>query len=99
MSGVWNSGVWAPALWRSGLWYEAAGFPTQYAGFRVLKAGAATNLCLVAQADAPSGMGGVMKFRKGGVAYAVYLVETNDAHASAVRIKTATGIKAIRLAT
>jgi len=56
-------------------------------------------LCLVALADAPAGMGGCPRFRKGGVTYAVYLVETTDPNASAVRIQTTAGTKAIRLKT
>ena len=48
-------------------------------------------------ADAPLGMGGIMKVEKGTDAYAVYLVETTDPLASAVRVQTTTGIKAVRL--
>jgi hypothetical protein len=51
---------------------------------------------MVAEADAPSGMGGVIKVRKGGVNYALYLVETTDPNASPVRARTTTGTKAIR---
>lgn len=77
------------------------GFPTQYSGLRYWDAGIAdrVELCLVAEADAPSGMGGVLKIRKGGVTYAVYLVETSDPSATPVRIKTIAGIKAIRVKT
>lgn len=75
------------------------GFPTQYSGFRVQKTGSTIELCMVAEADAPSGMGGVIKIRKGGVTYALYLVETGDANASPVRVRTTTGTKAVRLKT
>lgn len=37
-----------------------------------------------------------LRFRKGGTTYGIELVETNDPNASRVRIKTPTGIKAIR---
>jgi len=73
-------------------------FPTQYAGLRYFK-GTVRELCLVAEGDAPTGMGGVWKIRKGGVDYAVYLVETSDPNASHVRVQTTTGIKAARLKT
>ena len=78
---------------------QAVVFPTQFFGFRAYFQGVAKDLCLVATADAPSGMGGQVRFQKGGVTYAVYLVETNDANASPVRIQTTTGTKAIRLKT
>jgi hypothetical protein len=54
------------------------------------------NLCLVAEADAPSSMGGVMKVNKNGTLYAVYLVETTDPNASPCYLRTSTGTKAIR---
>jgi hypothetical protein len=75
------------------------GFPTQFSGLKVQKTGSVIELCLVAEADAPSGMGGVLKIRKGGTTYAVYLVETTDGNASPVRVRTTTGTKAIRLKT
>ena len=65
------------------------GFPPQYGFF----------LSVVSENNAPAGMGGVLKVRKNGVTYGVYLVETNDPNASPVRIKTTTGIKSIRLKT
>lgn len=71
-------------------------FPTQFSGFRVYDNGAAFDLCLVATADAPTGMGGQLRVRKGGTTYAAYLVETSDGDASTVRIRTTTGVKAIR---
>lgn len=77
----------------------AGGFPTQFAGLRTFYGAAMKELCLVANADAPSGMGAVWRILKGAVTYAVYLVETTDPNASSVRIKTSTGIKAVRLKT
>lgn len=84
-----------------GVVVEAGGgpaFPTQYQGLRVRWV---TNLdlCLVAIADAPTGMGGSPRVRKNGVDYAIYLVETTDPHASPVRLRTSAGTKAIRLYT
>jgi len=73
------------------------GFPTQYDGVRVF--GSTIILCLVAEADAPAAMGGVVKVEKNSTNYALYIVETTDPHASAVRLKTTTGIKSIRLKT
>jgi hypothetical protein len=60
---------------------------------------AVKELCLVAEADAAAGMGGVPKMRKGAVTYACYLVETTDPNASHVYVRTSTGTKAIRLKT
>ena len=74
-------------------------FPPQISGLRIKQVGAIIELCMVALADAPAGMGGQLRLRKNGVTYAVYLVETSDTFASPVRIQTATGIKAIRLKT
>jgi hypothetical protein len=74
-------------------------FPTQFAGFRIQKTGSMIELSLVAEADAPAGMGGVLKFRKGGTTYVAYLVEVGDANASPLRIRTTTGTKAVRLKT
>lgn len=74
-------------------------FPVQYAGLRLYYAAAVHDLCLVAEADAPSGMGGVAKVYKGGVQYAMYLVETGDANASPARVNTTTGIKSVRVKT
>jgi len=75
------------------------GFPTQFAGFRTFYAAGVKELCLVAEADAPAGMGGVVKIDKNGVRYSVYLVETSDPDASGIRIRTSTGTKSIRLKT
>ena len=44
-------------------------------------------------------MGGQLRFRKGGTTRAIYLVETTDPNASAVRLRTTTGTKAVRLKT
>ncbi len=71
-------------------------FPTQFSGLRTYYGGAVRELCLVAIADAPTGMGGVIKIDKGGTLYAVYLVETSDPDATPVRVRTTTGTKAIR---
>ena len=74
-------------------------FPEQFPIVKVQTPAGTIILSSVADEDAPSGMGGVLKIRKGGVDYALYLVETTDVHASTVRIKTSTGIKAFRLLT
>lgn len=75
------------------------GFPTQYSGLRCYYGGAVRELCLVAVADANTGMGSTPMIRKGGTTYAVYLVETTDPNATPVRLQTDTGTKAIRLKT
>ena len=74
-------------------------FPTQFSGLRTYYNGAVRELCLVAAADANTGMGAAPMVRKGGVTYAVYLVETSDPNATPVRIRTTTGTKAIRIKT
>lgn len=74
-------------------------FPVQFAGLRVRLSASTIELCLVAEADAPSGMGGVIKINKNGTKYAIYVVETADPNASPVRVRTTTGTKAIRLKT
>ena len=74
-------------------------FPTQYDGFYIRREGSSIALCLVATADAPSGMGGQPRIRKGGVTYAIYLVETTDENASPARLQTSAGTKAVRLKT
>lgn len=89
-------GMLGPSLIRAGV---PSAFPTQYPGLRCYFDGAATDLCLVDEAEAPTGMGGVLKIRKGGVNLAVYLVETTDPDASPVRIETSAGTKAVRLLT
>lgn len=71
-------------------------FPTQYAGLRYYH-GTIKELCLVAVADAPAG--NQLLVRKGGVTYAIYLVDTGDPNASSVRIRTSGGTKAARLKT
>ncbi len=89
---------------RPAAYYQAApappppGFPTQYAGLRY-NLGAAYDLCMVAEADAPLGMGGVLKIKTPSGIRAVYLVETSDPYATAIRIRTSAGTKAIRIKT
>lgn len=75
------------------------GFPTQYAGLRTYYNGAVRELCLVAVADAATGMGGAPMVNKNGTVYAIYLVETTDPNASHVYHATSAGTKAIRLKT
>ena len=77
----------------------AGGFPSQFSGLRTFYGAAVQELSLVAEADAPVGMGGVLKLDKNGTKFAAYLVETTDEQASNVRIRTSTGTKAIRLKT
>lgn len=89
--------TYAQALGFAMVWAAGgAAFPTQYFGLKAYYRGAVKDLCLVAVADAPAGMGGVPRVRKGGVTYAVYLVETSDPNASPVRVRTSTGVKAVR---
>lgn len=71
-------------------------FPTQYAGLRYFH-GTVKELCLVDISDAPAG--NQWRIRKGATTYAVYLVDTTDPNASAVRFKTSAGVKAARLKT
>ena len=73
-------------------------FPTQFFGLRTFYSGAVVDLCLVATADAPTGMGGQLFVDKSGTR-CIYLVETTDPQASKVRIRTSTGTKSIRLKT
>jgi len=88
--------TWTPPTYMNIGWELLSSFPTQFSGFRVYDNGAAFDLCLVATADAPAGMGGQVRLRKGGTTYAAYLVETSDGDASTVRIRTSAGVKAIR---
>jgi len=74
-------------------------FPTQFSGLRTFYNAAVRELCLVAAADAPTGMGGAPRINKNGTVYAVYLVETSDPNASSVRLQTSSGTKAARLKT
>lgn len=74
-------------------------FPTQYFGLKCYFNASARDLCLVAEADAPTGVGGVIKIDKNGTLYAVYLVETTDPDASPLRVRTTTGTYAVRLKT
>lgn len=71
-------------------------FPAQYSGLRIAKGGSTEELCLVADGDGAAAMGGIPKIRKGGTTYDIFLVETGHMHASSVRIKTTSGIKAVR---
>jgi hypothetical protein len=77
----------------------ATGFPTQYAGLKGQTSSSTVDLCLVAAADAPTGMGGALFVQKGGTTYAVYLVDTSDPNASPFRVRTTAGTKSIRLKT
>lgn len=81
---------------RPKLYIEYSVFPTQYPGLRAQIAGVMQELCLVAAGDGAVGMGGIPKIAKGGIIRDIYLVETSDPDASAIRIKTTTGIKAVR---
>ena len=74
-------------------------FPTQFSGLRVFYGGVVKDLCLVAVADAPTGMGGRLLVDKNGTTLCVYLVETTDPNASSVRMATSAGTKAVRLKT
>ena len=73
-------------------------FPTQFFGLKVYYNGSTKDLTLVNVGQAPTG-GGIMRIKKGGVEYEVYLVDTADPNASSVRIQTPGGIKSIRLKT
>jgi len=75
------------------------GFPAQFSGLRVYYGAAVHDLCLVTAASAPAGMGGVIEIYKNGTYYAAYLVEIADSNASPIRVKTSTGIKAVRIKT
>ena len=80
-------------------WELLSSFPTQFEGLRVFYGGTVKSLCLVAEADAPTGMGGRLLIDKNGTTLAIYLVETTDPNASSVRVRTSTGTKAARLKT
>lgn len=80
--------------------YEGSGsFPVQYEWLRVQYHAAVQELCVVATADAPAGMGGQLRVANAGTTYAIYLVETGDANATPIRVQTTTGVKAIRVKT
>jgi hypothetical protein len=83
------------SIWGLGR-YEISGFPTQYFGLRAFYNNTVNDLCLVAEADAPTN---ALRLFKNGTKYAVYLVETNDGNASPIRIKLTSGVKAIRVKT
>ena len=78
---------------------SAGDIPPQVSGLRTFYGATVQELSLVVEADAPAGMGGVLKIDKNGTKVAAYLVETTDEQASNVRIQTSTGTKAIRLKT
>jgi len=61
--------------------------PTYYHGLKVQGIG---ELALCDVGSNP------LRIRKGGVTYGIELVDTSDSNASLIRIKTSTGIKAIR---
>lgn len=65
-------------------------------GLRSQIGGVVQELCLVVAGQGATGVGGIPKIVKGGTVYDIYLVETTDPNASAIRIRTTTGIKAIR---
>ena len=93
----WTTVYWGP--WAIAYNAGGGGFPTQFLGLKTFVQGTIKDLCLVAEADAPAGMGGVIKFNKGGTIYSVYLVEIDDVDATPIRIQTSTGTKAIRIKT
>jgi len=97
----WHANNFYATNWTANYWwaFDVSAFPTQYSGLFTYYDGAVKELCLVAEADAPSGMGGVLKIDKNGTVYAVYLVETVDSNASWVRVQTSTGVKSIRIKT
>jgi len=73
-------------------------FPyTQYLGLKTFYASAVVDLCLVAEADGATAMGGIPKIKKSSALFAIYLVDITDPYASHVRINTTAGVKAIRL--
>lgn len=74
-------------------------FPAQFSGLRIWYNNSVHDLCLVAEADAPPDTGGVIKVRKNGVNYAVYLVDVTDENASNLRVQTGNGTWAVRLKT
>jgi hypothetical protein len=79
---------------------SAPSFPTQYDGLLYeSSANVWTSLCLVAEADAATGMGGAPLFERGGSWYAAYLVDSTDPDASPILVETSLGWKHIRLKT
>lgn len=87
----------ASAVWSGSPAGEVVGdFPVQFAGVRLWHNGAVVELCMVATADAPAGMGGQPRISHGGTTYALYLVETADGEASPARLVTSAGTKSIR---
>ncbi len=70
--------------------------PDQSSFLRFKRADGVYALCVVPNGQGAASMGGIPKVRKDGVTYDIYLVETNDAFASPVRVKTSAGTKAVR---
>lgn len=97
----WNTGNFAASNWHASNWYfpDVGGFPTQYDGLHYWDGFAVQALCLVEEADAPLGMGGVWQIQGSALVFAVYLVETSDPDASPVHVQTTTGVKAARFKT
>ena len=75
---------------------DSSSFPTQYSGPRAQIAGTMQGLCLVAAGDGNPDITGKLRIAKGGTIYDIYLVETTDPEAGAIRIQTPSGVKAIR---
>jgi hypothetical protein len=71
-------------------------FPEQFFGLKTFYGGSIQDLSLVAVANSPTGLGGVLKINTPSGVKTIYLVETSDSSASSVQIKTLTGIKSIR---
>jgi hypothetical protein len=97
--GFFGAGYYGQTFWGLSESGPPPEFPPQFFGLRAYFQDAIRDLCLVAEADAPAGMGGVLKILKGATKYAVYLVETSDPNASPIRVRTSTGVKAVRLKT
>jgi hypothetical protein len=71
-------------------------FPVQYLGLRYQGPSGLVDLCLVATADAPAGVGGQVRVKRTADTLAAYLVPTSDPDASPVRVATSAGTFAIR---
>ena len=70
---------------------------TEYAGLRVAYSGSTHQLAMVPVADAPTGLGGIIKITKGTEVYALWIVDTSDGDASHVRVQMPIGVKSVRL--
>lgn len=75
---------------------QGGAFPTQYLGLRYQGPAGVVDLCLVATADAPAGVGGQVRVRRTADTLAAYLVDVSDPDASPVRVRTGSGTYAIR---